>query len=74
MDEELLRIILAGWGLLVKMFITLEPRHKFSSNYIFETDRENDKEKKKVTPGFKPLYIRLLDYYKTPLTTLPPRF
>ena len=78
MDEGLLRDILAGWGLLVKMIITLEPHHIFSSNlaylYIFETDRENDKEKKKVTPGFKPLNIRLLDYKKTPLTTLPPRF
>ena len=50
MDRGLLRIILAGWGLLVKMFITLEPHHIFSSNlaylFIFETDRENDKEKK----------------------------
>ena len=77
MDEKLLRIILAGWGLLVKTLITLKPHYIFSSNltylYIFEADRVNDKEKKKVTPGFKPLYIRLLDYKKTSLTTLPLR-
>ena len=70
MDEGLLRIILAGWGLLVKMLITHEPHHIFSSNlaylYIFETYRENDKEKKMTTPGFTPLYIRLWIARKPP--------
>ena len=50
-DEALPSFILAGQGLLVKMLIAFEPHHicpsSFAELYIFEIDRENDKEKKK---------------------------
>ena len=36
-DEDLLRIILSGRSLLVKMFINLEPHGIFSSHFAYYT-------------------------------------
>ena len=48
MDEGLPSIILADFGQLVKMLLTLKPHGIFDYVYIlYEIGRENDKEKKK---------------------------
>ena len=41
--------------------------------HFSEIGRENDIEKNLVTPGFKPLCARLLDYKKASFTTQQPR-
>ena len=70
-DEGLLSIISAGWCLLVKMLITIEPDGVFDFFIHFLIGWENDKETKNykekilITGGYEPLCARLLDYKKT---------
>ena len=68
MDKDVLSIISASCGQLVKMLITLEPHGIFDYLFIFWIWQEKwqRKEKKKilVTLVFEPLFLRLLDYKK----------